>query len=91
MRTRPGADSFMQNRPVGDAGIDPVAELDPSGLCREGIEKWFVQRVHNEDPVHGDADLPHIGERPTRGGRRRLRRVGVVQHDERALPAEFQR
>ena len=45
----------------------------------------------DNDAVHRDADLAHVGEGATRRRRRRFFDVGVIQNDERTLSAEFER
>jgi hypothetical protein len=62
MRARAGADSFMQDRAISDAGIDAMSERDPLRLFRQRLEKGRMRLLRDEDPIHRNADLPHIGE-----------------------------
>ena len=91
MRPRSGAHALVQHRAVGDARINPVAEPDAARLGGQSFDERLVNRIRDQNAIHRDADLPHVGERAARRGRRRFRDVGVVENDERALAAELQR
>ena len=49
-----------------------------------------MERAGDENPVHRDADLAHVGEGAAGGGGGRFRHVGILEDDEGRLAAEFQ-
>ena len=89
MRARSGADTFVQNWAIGDARINPMTELDSPRLGSQSVNEFRVNHIRNQNAIHRDADLPHVGEGAARRGRRRFRDVSIAENDERAMAAEF--
>ena len=71
--------------------LDAMAKLHLERLLGERLDEGVIHRFHDNDAVHRDADLAHVGEGATRRRCRRFLNVGVIQDDERTLSAEFER
>ena len=85
-------DAFVEH------GTVEHARLDRRGRARsclrlggQRLDELVVDRLRDQDAIHGDADLAHVRERAPRRRRGCLGHVGVIEHDERALAAEFER
>ena len=87
--TRPN--TLIQNRTIENTRFNAVTQPDLAGLFGERLRERLVNSTRHQDPIHRNADLAHVGERPSRCRCSGLHGIGVVQDDEGALTAEFQR
>jgi hypothetical protein len=87
----PVAATLEEHRAVEYARLDAVTELDLACLRDQRLDEAPVDALGDEDAVHGDADLVHVREGSARGSRRGLFGISIIQHDEGALAAEFER
>ena len=71
--------------------IAQVAHAERRSRRREAREELRGDAALHIDAARSHADLALIPERPLHRGLHRARQVGVVEHDERTLAAEFQR
>ena len=81
--------AFVQNRTIGDSGLSSVSELDAARLRTESVHEFVVNCIRNQNTIHRDAGVSHVGEGAARRGRGGLRYVGVAENYERAMAAEF--
>ena len=61
-----------------------------AALVRELLGERVGDRVDDDDPLGRHADLALVHERAERGGLDRLVEVGILEHDQRRLAAEFE-
>ena len=81
----------MQDRAIGNIGVDAMTNRDLLRLGPKRLEEGRMRLLRNQNAVHRNANLPHVGERAPRRGGRRLGDVGVTEYDERRLPAQLER
>ena len=67
-----------------------VADRQVGGLGREPLDEVVVDALVHEVPAGGHADLALVEERPAGGQADRLVDVGVVEHDQGRVAAQFQ-
>ena len=91
MTSSSGPHIFVEDRSVGDSTLDAVTKFHLTRLLGERLDEGVVNGFHDNDAVHRDADLAHVGEGATRRRCRRFLNVGVIQHHKRTLSAEFER
>ncbi len=87
--------------PVALAGVDQrtevhllgprVADAQPVGLGGQQVGVLLGHRRQHDVPAGAHADLAGVEERPPRAGRAGQVEVGVVEHDQRVVAAQFQR
>jgi hypothetical protein len=91
MASSSGPHVFVEDRSIADAILDTVTKFHLSRLLGERLDEGVVNGFHDNDAIHRDADLTHVGKGATRSYRSCLLNVGVVQDDERTLSSEFER
>ncbi|MGY4433470.1 hypothetical protein ACVWWO_005947 [Bradyrhizobium sp. F1.13.1] len=72
-------------------GVETVAHLQLLAELGDAADELLVDRLLDEQPGAGAADLPRIGEHRHRGARHGGIEIGVREHDVRRLAAELER
>ena len=77
--------------PASVASSLPMTEPDPVGAPADLLDEPVVDRVLDDRPAAGRADLARVGEGGGQGVVDGGLEVGVVEHDVRALAAHLER
>ena len=81
---------LVDDRPERHLTRGRVADRQVAGLLGEPADVVVVDPLVHDVPPGRHADLALVQERSPRARRRRLVQVGVVQHDQRRVAAEFE-
>src|SRR5438128_7376921 len=90
MRFGPRNLLLVDHRPVFDARLEPRTQLEPGRRVDEALLELVGERARHVQPVHGIADLAHVGKRSPHRRRDGGIEVGVVEDDHRRVPAKLQ-
>ncbi len=80
----------VDQRALGNSVFGAVADLHRLGLGRELLDKGVVDLVLGIDAIGADAGLAHVAEFRDHGAFDRGIEIGVIEHDERRVAAEFE-
>ena len=81
----------VDERSDGHAVLESVAGAELLDPARKLGDEAVGDRSLDEDPVRADAGLPGVEELHQGGAPGGMFRVGIVEHDERRVPAELER
>ena len=68
-----------------------MTKLDLAGRLGHRLKKFGMNVLGDQNAIHGNANLAHIREGASSCSHRGLLDIGIGQHDEGALSAEFER
>ena len=77
--------------PICVSGSSAVADLQRLGVVGHALDELLVDRLLDEQPRAGAADLAGVGEHRHAGARHRRVQIGVGEDDVGRLAAELQR
>ena len=81
----------MDQRALRHLGLHAVADLQLRHSAAELFGEQLVDAVLHQQAVGADAGLPGVAElRGDRAGHGRIE-IGIIEHDERCVAAEFER
>jgi hypothetical protein len=81
----------VDHRPLLDARLQPVSDLESGGFLHQLGQERIIDTRLNIHPVRTDTGLARVAELRHHRPLDRLVEIGIVEHDERRVAAQFHR